>query len=418
MLRSLVLFACAFAWGTLTGAATAGVDLRGRVVDAHGAAVPGATVVLYTAGPRVGVSTFCPSCYPDCGKHRETGRDGRFTIPALSESLQFRVLVVAGGIAPTFASGIDPLRGPVEIVVRPRDEARDSIASELRGRVVDPDGEPVVGAIVECVGLRSGPGTRFGQLPGVDALAVSDAGGEFRLASRDSADAWVVRVRARALAPQCFPDVVPAGEAPVLRLTRGALVTGVVLDDERPAAGAVVGIRQLENDAASFTGADTIAADARGRFTFVNVPPDQDFVLYGVVEALRPRALRTTVITVGDDDSVTTVPPLPLEWGHRLAGRIVVPDGRPLPPGTHLLMGRSLAWDSSPVPLNADGRFEIDGVPPETVYLNLRIPGYRISRQNPGYTRYRGVRVPMVHDRTGVEVVMERDEAPAGRPRP
>jgi hypothetical protein len=66
----------------------------------------------------------------------------------------------------------------------------------------------------------------------------------------------------------------------------------------------------------------------------------------------RPWALRTTVITVGDD-GVTTVPPLPLEWGHPLAGRIVVPDGRPLPPGTHMWLGRSLAWDGSLVPLNA-----------------------------------------------------------------
>src|SRR2546426_705679 len=40
--------------------------LLGRVLATNG--LPHATVFITTAGPKVGTSTFCPSCYADCRK--------------------------------------------------------------------------------------------------------------------------------------------------------------------------------------------------------------------------------------------------------------------------------------------------------------------------------------------------------------
>src|SRR5437899_621103 len=64
--------------------ATAGRStLTGKIVDAAGKPVEHATVMVYYAGVKQGYSTFCPSCYVDCGKRAFTGADGAFTISGL-----------------------------------------------------------------------------------------------------------------------------------------------------------------------------------------------------------------------------------------------------------------------------------------------------------------------------------------------
>ena len=54
--------------------------LLGRIVESGGAALPGAKVFIYSAGPRVGISPFCPTCYADCRKSGNTDRNGNFVI--------------------------------------------------------------------------------------------------------------------------------------------------------------------------------------------------------------------------------------------------------------------------------------------------------------------------------------------------
>jgi len=64
-------------------------DLTGIVDDDAGLPLRGASVYIYTAEPRLGVGTFCPSCYADCGKIVQTGADGSFTIKSLAPDLMF-----------------------------------------------------------------------------------------------------------------------------------------------------------------------------------------------------------------------------------------------------------------------------------------------------------------------------------------
>ena len=42
--------------------------LAGKIVDSGGQPIDHATVLVYHAGVKHGYSTFCPSCYADCGK--------------------------------------------------------------------------------------------------------------------------------------------------------------------------------------------------------------------------------------------------------------------------------------------------------------------------------------------------------------
>src|SRR5436190_19453713 len=75
-------------------------DLLGRVLATNG--LPRATVFISTAGPKVGTSTFCPSCYADCRKSAKTDAQGNFKIESLDPQLRFHVLVVAPGYEPKF----------------------------------------------------------------------------------------------------------------------------------------------------------------------------------------------------------------------------------------------------------------------------------------------------------------------------
>jgi protocatechuate 3,4-dioxygenase beta subunit len=149
------------------------------VTDAAGRPLAGATVYVYTAGPRQGSSPFCPSCYADCGKRRVTDARGRFRIPAVDPGLVFRLLAVRDGYEPAFLAAADPRQGESVLKLRPTDRSPDP-ERLITGRIVDPSGAPVVGATVEPVGYRTFDGGEFGTTPGLDPLAISDQRGEFR----------------------------------------------------------------------------------------------------------------------------------------------------------------------------------------------------------------------------------------------
>jgi hypothetical protein len=47
-----------------------------RATDSSGKVLEDATAMVYQAGVKKGYSTFCPSCYVDCGKRAITDRTG------------------------------------------------------------------------------------------------------------------------------------------------------------------------------------------------------------------------------------------------------------------------------------------------------------------------------------------------------
>ena len=55
-------------------------EIVGTVLDSAGKPVQGATVRIWTAGARVGVNPYCPSCYLDCSKSAESDSAGAFTV--------------------------------------------------------------------------------------------------------------------------------------------------------------------------------------------------------------------------------------------------------------------------------------------------------------------------------------------------
>lgn len=385
MSRSRVVAALALAGLVVACPAAPATDLTGRIATRDGKPLARAAVYIYTAAPKVGISPLCPSCYVDCGKFMKTDRQGRFTIPALSDSLKFTVLVTAQGYEPTFAKRVDPQTGPIEITVARRDPKRVDPSRTLRGRVVGPEGRPAIGATVTPVGYQHGDTLRFGGLSGTDPLSVTNDRGEFVIATHAPDLLWFVRVTARDLAPQAFREVPTGGRPLRFKLGRGATVTGRVLRDGRPLPGVAVGLAQADRRAEGFLEAQEIGTDEHGRFTFSNVAPEQTYVLCGKMSSLHEQgAVYPESVHVAGEGMVDAGV-LPVHPAHRIRGRVSLSDGQPVPSGTRVMIARSDAYDVLVLQLDPDGRFEAVGVPPESVTVSAAVRGYRVSPRNPGF---------------------------------
>jgi hypothetical protein len=132
-----------------------------------------------------------------------------------------------------------------------------------------------------------------------------------------------------------------------------------------------------------FVGERTVGSDATGRFTFVNVPPDQAWQLYGKMESLAGRgALPVRPVQTLGDETTLDVGTLALEPGQRLTGRLVLSDGRDLTESARVFLGREDAFDSRAVSLGDGGTFTFQDLPRELCTLDARVPGYVVSKLN------------------------------------
>src|ERR1700760_683638 len=119
------------------------VTLSGKVTDDQGNPLPDATVMVYHAGVKTGYSTFCPSCYVDCGKRAITDRAGAYAISGLAPDLVFELAVVHNGHAAKFVKRVDPSAGPAPAAALEPRAPVDDPARVFRGRVVGAGGKPL-----------------------------------------------------------------------------------------------------------------------------------------------------------------------------------------------------------------------------------------------------------------------------------
>lgn len=394
-------------------------DLTGRVTAKGGAPLPvPATVFIATAGPKVGTSVYCPSCYADCVKHSQTDARGAFKIESLDPALTFQILAVAKGYQPQYVSKVDPVKGkPVKIELAPVLAADAGPEHSLGGRVVDPKGNPIEGAVVEVSGIetRDGGG-RWGSLPGVDPLAVTDEKGAFLITAKTPFDSMDLRVSARLFADRSFNSLDRVGPHDLV-MTEGAHLRGRVLLDGRPLAGVSVGISGADRDARVYRGHFEVGTDSRGNFNFVNVPPDTDYQLYTLMDSMDHRGVvPARRIHAGADGESLDIGDLAVVPAHRIAGRVVLADGGTVPPKTRLFVGREDAWDSVQTMPGPDGSFALDGIPAEPVTLSLRIKGYHLSNQNRSLDLMNPFRLVGRADRDITNLVVLLEKGPDPRP--
>ena len=84
--------------------------------------------------------------------------------------------------------------------------------------------------------------------------------------------------------------------------------------------------------------------------------------------------MKTRPSTLGD---------VTLQPGHRLSGRVVLTDGKPVPDGMRILLSAERAWDDQTHDLPPDGRFEFVGLPTDDFSIPPAVKGYHLSGKNP-----------------------------------
>jgi peroxiredoxin/protocatechuate 3,4-dioxygenase beta subunit len=357
-------------------------DLTGIVKDTDGKPLDHANVFIYAAGPKEGTGILCPSCYADCRKHTTTDSNGHFKIESLDPTLLFRILVVAKGKEPQFVPKVDPATKPLEVALKP---AREGLKADqqMKGRVLDADGEPISGTVVNIRGVSRGESTRFGANEDVDQIAVSDEHGLFTINGQNSFDAVGIDVEARGYAKGIFPHLSTGGKVHELKLTEGASVKGRLVKDGKPLSGIEIGISGVEREASVYIGDYSVGTDKDGKFLFVNLPPNHQYLVYGKMASLRDHgSLPAVPKSIGKDGELLDVGDLIVAPGFKLAGQIRLTDGKPVPPKTRVLLSLDEAWDSVQTEADSEGRFNFSGLSSDSIGLSARIKGYRLSERN------------------------------------
>lgn len=389
--------AVAFAEGRLT--------LTGRVVDSAGKPIEHATVMVYHAGVKKGYSTYCPSCYADCGKRTVTDNQGMFTFKGLSRDLWLQLLVASEEYEPAFVNKVDPSSGaPITAILVHRKSVNDS-ERVFRGRVVDSHGSAVRDAVVQPVGALFDTKTgasRYGPLPGLDPIAISNKGGEFEIAYSQSPEKIqslppafakvpvriLVSIEARRMAP-AFAVISAGADRHTLTITEGATVRGRLVQDGKPVSDAEVGLigrpqggfrRNLELVGHPYDEL-RVGTQQDGTFAITNVPAPVDWYIYGKMESVATRGATEVVeCATKHDKEIVDVGNLQVKPAHSLRGRVVLSDGKQIPDGMRVTISSEQAKDSQTAMLSADGRFEFVGLTAGNYSVFASVKGYTLSQ--------------------------------------
>ena len=389
------------------------LDLNGRVLNQSGAPVPGVTVMILAAGPRTGSSSLCPYTYPDCGKKTVSDAKGNFRIPSLDPVLDFCIIALAPGCEPFYNSKIIPEAGLCMVKLRPRDLSKIPPNHHVCGRIIGPDGRGVAGAILDVDGLEQGDLTSWGGNDATEGMAMTDTNGEFHVIGHKDFTAIFCVLETNSLARR-WARLEP-GKTLLLRMTAGAAIHGRLVWKGQPLAGVALGMCTKERECGKYFNGLEAVTDKDGKFVFEHVPPAMTYELFGKMISLAARGVAFQhQFDAAPEGGTTDLGELNAEPAHRLSGRILLSDGKPVPPGIRLMLDRAGAWDTTLAQLDEHGAFELTGIPSEKISLYVTVPGYRFSEKNPNLdlNRRSSLIGRVSADITGLDILLE----PGSRP--
>ncbi len=357
------------------------VSISGKVVDAAGAPVENAAVLIYKAGVKTGYSTYCPTCYVDCGKHTVTGPDGGFTLKGLSPDLLFTLLVLHEGNSTATVNTVDPDKGAIDpVALKPRVPVED-MSRVIRGRVVDLQGNALRNAVVEQQGaIFASGGQQFGGPAWADTIAVSNEKGEFEIANDKPAAKLIISVSARGMASKLFTQPT-GGERTTMTVAEGATVRGRLVYKGKPVANAQVGLMTHSRRAGTNFPETQIGTQEDGTFAITNVPAGRIWAAYPKMESVAGRGIAGSAVDLETKDNGETVNigDIELAPAHKLSGKVVLTDGKPIPTGMRLGLGAGRATDSQMALLPVDGHFEFTGLGSDVYSLSPAVKGYELA---------------------------------------
>jgi len=230
--------------------------ILGEVMEAEGGAPVARFTVKVTHGTRRPAAgeprTPLPASYRGDGLQFGSGQ-GRFTVDRLASGDRFDLTVVADGYVERILSNVEA-KPPSERSEPLRVELKRG--EEIRGRVVDSKGEPIVAAKVAHFngtdvgggGMMGGGGTmlsdrrRLGEVGAVRETATDD-NGSFRIRGV-SAGPGALLLEKRGFARTVITPLIPTGELLEIQLDAGAVLEGSVRGAAgEPVPGASVRLR-------------------------------------------------------------------------------------------------------------------------------------------------------------------------------
>ncbi|MBN1568677.1 MAG: carboxypeptidase regulatory-like domain-containing protein [Acidobacteria bacterium] len=170
-----------------------------------------------------------------------------------------------------------------------------------------------------------------------------------------------------------------------MTVTDGATMRGRLVQNGKPVAGAQVGLvpRQRGMGAELKLHGDPydeirIGTQLDGTFVFANVPAPVEWYIYGKMESIAERGATGAIecITKKDGEDVS-VGDIHINTGHRLRGKVVLSDGKPIPDGMRVSISTDQGFDTQTVPLNQNGSFEFLGLAPGKYEVFASVRGYR-----------------------------------------
>ena len=416
----VMILASAFATSGLLAADR--VTLAGKILDTAGQPIDHATVLVYHAGVKKGYSTFCPSCYADCGKRASTGLDGTFVIKSVDSDLLFELLAVRGGFQPAFIKAVDPLNQSALTAILVARPAATSPEKVVRGRVVDDYGLPLRDSVVQPVGISTNEypdGTPsksevslYGTIKGLEPIAVTDEKGEFEIANQKPALGMLLKFETRGFAPKL--QALPTGmDRKTVMISQGAVVRGRLVDHGTPVAGAEIGL--IPRNRGGFGGNLKVVGDpyeeirvgtqADGSFVLADVPTPIGWYVYPkMASASKAVAAQPLECDTKHSGEILNVGDIQLKHGHRLRGKLVLRGGASIPDGMRVIISANRAWDSQVVPLHPDGSFECSGLPTGSYDISPAVRGYRPAEELRN--------VPIDHDIDKLTIVLEPQPRP------
>jgi hypothetical protein len=386
-------------------------DLTGQIKNLAGEPIPNATVTVVAAWPRQGNNPLCPSCYPDCGKKAVSDAQGNYRIESLDPSLDFYVMALASGYAPTSNSKLHPETGPVSFKLNARDLSKVPTRRHAAGRIIGPDGNPVIGAIIEVGGLERGS-TIYSGGGKVDSLGITDDNGEYHITAGEDFDALQAEVRGPGLARRWAK--LESGKMQLLRMQEGCSIKGRLAFNGQPLQGVKLGMSTIDRASGVHQSGFEATTDDQGLFVFSNIPPATKFAMFGIMSSFKGSGANVwKQVTSPEDAEPLELGDLNAKKAHRLAGHVVLSDNKPVPPGTRIALSREDAWDQIVLQTDENGKFEALGVPEDKITLNLSVSGYRLSEINPNLdSDHRGLIGRVAEDISNLVIRLEPGNPP------
>ncbi len=169
----------------------------------------------------------------------------------------------------------------------------------------------------------------------------------------------------------CSDPVAAGPKVHTFALRPGVTVSGRVLRDGKPLARVGLGMVQRDRNVQRFVGDFEYGTGDDGRFAFTNIPPGDAWVIYGLMDSLKPHgAIPVRHLRTGNHGETVELGDIKVRPGRRVSGRIVLADGKPVSPDIRVLLSRGEAWDSQTATAGPDGTFAFVGVQDERMNIS------------------------------------------------